>query len=965
MKHNIHKDSRLVYVDPNDVHGNVNGVPTTPDYTNFSIWCNLVVERSSRLKNQAGGTNDNELYSIYFDLSKGDTGTEFVSFMRGKDAERYNFLTTDYTNIDFNEIRNRNIMEGLQIESINISFVNYQTPLVTIKFVDIRGGGFFGREEATHDELGRLTNLETGEGGKQYDNFYSCFVSFPYPRFKLQVKGFYGKAVTFQLTCTSFNGKFNSQTGNFEITVQFIGYEFGILGDIPFDFLVAAPLTTVGGQHWDANVNSKRWALSADGEPPCKLFDFYNNIHAAIEGTGGEKSVEDMVQDEDLADSIANIAVQKSDLNKISEALKDFKDKVKQFTNDSVLEYKNPKEQEELMILFSNSSLVSRDSNMEAFCKAYNTLTEAIENYINLYDDKNISDEIIPNITSGGDWVDWAPKTLEYMEMFAFNNSGENKNIVIRALDKYNRQSQSALLDGGSCVDYKINKLFSSEQYEISAGVSQEIYNNIGKLKGYALAIDFGNITDVLTNALLELNIREKEYLDQKNDMSRRRIKDIVGFTPYIGRYFKVVMCHLETFVHLMNKCAEVIDGQILDDKENNGIRTPANLGIKNLSYESDVPGDVFKHVPPFPGVFKNYTSDEEAESDMNNGSNIVQNAWIGDFKGDWEEKNLVDDLFRAIQRIESKRTETQQSMSAAGVKRTTFLSLNPVDRLNSAPLYAYSTKDGAMFYAGLRAEMALNFMQGGKDMDDKKNEIAEKLGMIDAYNYYKQVSNKPRYKMIFGGTDVPKELYNCIVYDNKFDGDERLFEFTKVYKNRHPVFGNLEDEDGEQIKDRIEYKYMTNGKTRDEYIPLTDFNTFSKNNAFGEDFIYDDENNFTPRPDKTNYLIGFPGGDDYHFDNHKTNQHFNVIQDKEEVDAIKSAYREYTDGKFSIMDKKSSEFVSVLKRHVLVGEDDFKKYIDKSKNKSYGQLKISVDNIMNNGDHKALVDKFIKNVTY
>ena len=187
----IVENNRICYVDPNDIRGNIDGAPLTPDYTDFSIWCNLIVERSSRLKNQASGSDAGEKFMVSFDLTKGHTGTEFVSFLQGKDADDYNFLTTDYTNIDYGTIKERNIIEGLQIETVNISFTNYQTPQVTIKFVDIRGGGFFGREEATHSEFGGLSSLEE-KNNQMFDNFYSCFVSFPYPRFRLQVKGFYG-----------------------------------------------------------------------------------------------------------------------------------------------------------------------------------------------------------------------------------------------------------------------------------------------------------------------------------------------------------------------------------------------------------------------------------------------------------------------------------------------------------------------------------------------------------------------------------------------------------------------------------------------------------------------------------------------------------------------------------------------------------------------------------------------------
>ena len=282
MKKNndLENSNRIVYIDPNDVRGNINGAPLTPDYTEFSIWCNLIIEKTTRLKNQDTVDSEDRIYQATFDLTRAENGTEYVSFLQGKDAENYNFLTTDYTNIDFEEIRRRNIIEGLQIESVNVGFTNYQTPQVTIKFVDIRGGGFFGREEATHNEYGQLYNLEEDRRNKQMDNFFGCFVTFPYPRFRLQIKGFYGRPVTFQLTCTSFVGNFNATTGNFEITVQFIGYEYGVLGDIPFDLLVAAPLTKTGADYWDSQIrdleNSKWYLDKEKTEAPYKLFDFYH-----------------------------------------------------------------------------------------------------------------------------------------------------------------------------------------------------------------------------------------------------------------------------------------------------------------------------------------------------------------------------------------------------------------------------------------------------------------------------------------------------------------------------------------------------------------------------------------------------------------------------------------------------------------------------------------------------------------
>ena len=41
-------------------------------------------------------------------------------------------------------------IEGLGVESVQISYESWYTPTVTIKFVDLRGSALFGREEAIH-----------------------------------------------------------------------------------------------------------------------------------------------------------------------------------------------------------------------------------------------------------------------------------------------------------------------------------------------------------------------------------------------------------------------------------------------------------------------------------------------------------------------------------------------------------------------------------------------------------------------------------------------------------------------------------------------------------------------------------------------------------------------------------------------------------------------------------------------
>ena len=112
-------------------------------------------------------------------------------------------------------------------------------PEVTIQFIDVRGVSLFAQEEMRH------CMAKNGIGGVDdtsvEGSFFKCFFTFPYPKFTLKVKGFYGEMVSYELTCSDFRAAFDSNTGNFNVTAKFIGYAFSFLNDIMTNALLAAP----------------------------------------------------------------------------------------------------------------------------------------------------------------------------------------------------------------------------------------------------------------------------------------------------------------------------------------------------------------------------------------------------------------------------------------------------------------------------------------------------------------------------------------------------------------------------------------------------------------------------------------------------------------------------------------------------------------------------------------------------
>lgn len=161
------------------------------------------------------------------------------SFFEGEDG----FLTTSYTDITLMDLISGGNKETIGIESISIKYNSWYFPEVTIKFVDVRGNALFNPMELTNDA--EYVNVAQG-------SFFKGFFTFPYPIFKLTVKGYFGLPITFNLTIKDIpRSVFNSTTGNFELTVNFIGHLYSYLTDIPMTLLMISPYIQYNGVNAD------------------------------------------------------------------------------------------------------------------------------------------------------------------------------------------------------------------------------------------------------------------------------------------------------------------------------------------------------------------------------------------------------------------------------------------------------------------------------------------------------------------------------------------------------------------------------------------------------------------------------------------------------------------------------------------------------------------------------------------
>jgi hypothetical protein len=233
--------NNLIVVDPNKTIDNMGKIrERLVDHENLVMYANLEAEIIPRTKLSVGGspedrirtisvakinflkpTKNNSLGTGYYDELTGENSTKFQAVNQPKESV-INFGNGEKPYIRNSVADETNVIDTglLGITSINIRTGTSFIPSVDIELEDIQGKALF--------ELGN-------------NSPYAAFFNLPYCPFYLTLKGYYGQAIRYQLNLHTFNARFNSFSGNYQVTLNFKGYKFNILNEIAFGHLLAAP----------------------------------------------------------------------------------------------------------------------------------------------------------------------------------------------------------------------------------------------------------------------------------------------------------------------------------------------------------------------------------------------------------------------------------------------------------------------------------------------------------------------------------------------------------------------------------------------------------------------------------------------------------------------------------------------------------------------------------------------------
>ena len=497
---------RTLLVDPNKFSGH-NSLDNRPvSLEDLSISVELTTSKKSRTIL----TTDKSAINTVSNTSNNQKPVT-INFIQGSDVGGKKVLTTNFTDLT-TDFSSQNLPENFGITNIDIDFNSMYAPMITMNFVDVRGGAIFQNEKGTINGT----------------NPYSVFFQLPYPMFSLVVKGYYGQPVRYCLHMLKMTSKFNSRTGNFEITATFVGYTFAFLSDMLLGYLKAIAYTTEGiNMYKEINSNLP------DDNKILTLNEFINAVNS-IDKIARKIKAED--SDVSLISTYNNKLTQ---ISQIREYILLFGQSVdtKQLTYyPFVIVNSNTTTTPKLILLTINlntSNLFSTTlSNIDFLINSINLNTDnqtlinipntnssvrtfngLTLNYVNPQGDSNIVPTFITKAQSKGSVEPIALQTDLYSEM---SNRGLNDNSSV---DVYDFSSLYKDLDLATTrINQEIDTLQKNIALKLRATIKSEVNNFDTSVRGITNV--FTTAAEVLLEVLRNISIKAQSDVPRAQALS-------------------------------------------------------------------------------------------------------------------------------------------------------------------------------------------------------------------------------------------------------------------------------------------------------------------------------------------------------------------------------------------------------------------------------------------------------------
>lgn len=746
----------IVYVEPNyhnsaaayDNSG-LNVFEQAPDLSDYGIFVNLEVEVVGRTIR-----SEKNHYVVSWQ-SKAGSQESTVNFMEGSkiplgDSGKYiNALTTNYTDCflrDLKRIGGNTEMFG--ISSIDIAYNNYMVPEVTIEFVDVRGAALFSPRESQDGNDGALSQEPYDTAG----SFFQCFFTFPYPKFTLLVKGFYGQPVSYELTCSDFRARFDSQTGNFACTAKFVGYAFSFLSDVMVNAMVAAPYSDyIGSDYWKAQNFTLPGTNGGTKEMPklAQLIEDTKTIMANAEKEREESSEYQAVKQSQSASSACS---------EILDAYKEFSNELRKRLNEGLVRIPSDLKPSDCQffgeigdniccaILLTSNDMQGKPINQGVWYNSkledsYNALVEKINSFNEDYVDYNLPTPI--NIL---DEKFTCIKSIYYEDLDAKKGS----------IGKHTPYH----MEGRWTPNNADSKAWVNFSNSVNATKESRAYSGCT----YAYFYTDYSLVDIANKIISEVNGMSDELAEIEQKALDEAVANQLGFWPSVENITRIIMAHFETFAKMIHKTG--IEICTTEPK-----RTATSLGINDDELPDIIKDPTDNFVPPFPKIVKKVSY---------NGSITEEDAWVGDFSGDFREKDLVHGLLNGITAVATLLKNSSgdpYTNTSYGSNRTDtvnmprpltaydFVGANPYEKLSFSAL---NNLTHILSLAALRGISIINDNAIFKEITDFKaiGEL-EAENILDGHNLGNDAKAELRGLIGNGYTEFMNNLLDSFTSDN------------------------------------------------------------------------------------------------------------------------------------------------------------------------------------------------------
>jgi hypothetical protein len=725
MSSNISKYGKVRYIEPNAIlqdklYGKkIDGKLVTGPYNiphnmeEYAISVDLIVVIPDRNGSAGNKTNVISLGDI------GDKKSIFSGtngFMTDKPG-----MTTYYDIIDKDYNGNS---ENLGITNIHITYNSYFYPEVTIKFTDVRGAALMMPHEENYRRK-MINAYEVAHGNKapydsEVESFFSCLFSFPYPEFKLRVKGFYGKQIEYSLLVSDFRSSFNPNTGNFDATVKFIGKMFGVYSDIPMSYLIMAPYCKYGGTNNYTLWQKKNFTLN--GIPMPTFVDLRQKLIQANHELKSDMTHKSIGKYSEATKRL-------SELNAIKTLYDEYYSLLKERGKDRVISGKKYDEDVMLFEINSNNTLsYLYPTNNTELDTVWKNLSELISKYnSNSYmgmklpfpDEQEPGKRIGINNMLNRKIIIKGGNTVNVVEFYGSGlPDGANQYLPSKTReDIFNSNN-------GLPVETVFNPTFKYLTGNIlnvfKHGKKGDSYNNERSYYLYYAKTFADSLTKQIKDTEDEIKKLKKEVEEEYTSL----LEELLGFVPNIRNLFKITMAHLQVFMEIYSTCLKNIKGEEGRTLFDYGL-TFEDTDIRRNGKEKET------FLPPFPAILK-----RDAMSENGNSYEYPSYAHLNKVM---EEEILVDSFFDGSFLMLNEEVENKELIASITDSTLEFLPTNLTDIVTQVNPYnkifdenSSIEVDRLMMALGTRMIQHFNYEQrvGIKDED---------WGRMEAYNFWRQ----------------------------------------------------------------------------------------------------------------------------------------------------------------------------------------------------------------------------------